>query len=194
MGVRSFLLAAVAAAFLTASPAANAALLPAVCQQEPVAQVFLPWLDVMNYVAVPDGGLEAGGAEWTLRGGATVVDGNEPFRVGGAGDARSLSLPDGASATTAATCRGLDRPTLRFFARSTSGLLPALHVEAVHEGIAVPVGVVSAGTGWQPTLPMLLPLNLLPDLGDEGSVAFRFTAVGGDFAIDDVYVDPYGKY
>lgn len=194
MGVRSLLLAAVAAAFLTVPPAADAALLPATCQQEPVAQVFLPWLDVMNYVGVPDGGLEAGGAGWTFRAGAAVVDGNEPFKVGGAGDARSLSLPPGASATTPLSCRGLDRPTLRFFARRTSGVLPVLRVEAVHEGVTVPVGTVTAGSAWQPALPLLLPLNLLPDLGDDGSVAFRFTALGGGFAIDDVYVDPYGKY
>ena len=192
--MRPSLLAAFAAAFFAVSSPAQAGLLPGMCQDERVSQVFLPWLDVMNYVAAPDGGLEAGGSGWTLRAGARVVAGNEPFHVGGAGDSHSLSLPPGASATTALTCRGLDRPTLRFFARRTSGLLPVLRVEAVHGGVAVPVGVVAGlGGAWQPTLPMLLPLNLLPALGD-GSVAFRFTALGGGFAIDDVYVDPYGKH
>ena len=192
--MRPLLLAAVAAVFLATSAPAHAGLLPAMCQDEEVSQVFLPWLDVMNYVAAPDGGLEAGGSGWTLRAGAKVVPGNEPFKVGGATDSLSLSLPAGASATTAVSCRGLDRPTLRFFARRTSGLLPVLRVEAVHGGVAVPVGVVAGlGGAWQPTLPMLLPLNLLPDLGGHG-VAFRFTALGGGFAIDDVYVDPYGKH
>jgi hypothetical protein len=193
--MRPLLTAAVAVAFLAFSPSAHAGLLPGTCQAEPAAQVFLPWLDLMNYVEAPDGGLEAGGSGWTLRAGAKVVPGNEPFKVGGAGDSQSLALPAGGSATTALSCRGLDRPTLRFFARRTSGLLPVLRVEAVHGGLAVPVGVVAGlGSAWQPTLPMLLPLNLLPDLGENGAVAFRFTALGGGFAIDDVYVDPYGKY
>jgi hypothetical protein len=193
--MRSLLIAAVVAAFLVPSTPAQAGLLPTTCASEPARQVFLPWLDLMNYVQAPDGGLEAGGADWTLRAGAKVVPGNEPFKVGGAGDSRSLALPAGASATTALSCHGLDRPTLRFFARRTSGLLPVLRVEAVHGGVAVPVGVVAGlGSAWQPTLPMLLPLNLLPDLDDDGAVAFRFTSLGGGFAIDDVYVDPYGKY
>ena len=192
--MRPFLLAALAAAFLVPASPAQAGLLPGLCQDERVSQVFLPWLDAMSYVAAPDGGLEAGGAGWTLREGAEVVPGNEPFQVGGAGDLRSLSIPAGASATTARTCRGVDRPTLRFFARRTSGRLPVLRVEAVHGTTAVLVGTIAAGSDWQPTAPLLLPLNLLPDLGDEGSLAFRFTASGGGFAIDDVYVDPYGKY
>ena len=193
--MRPLLLAALAAAFLATSSPAHAGVLPGLCQDEQVSQVFLPWLDVMNYVPAPDGGLEAGGSGWTLRAGAKVVPGNEPFMVGGETDAHSLSLPPGGSATTALSCRGLDRPTLRFFARRTSGQVPVLRVEAVHDGVAVPVGAVSGlGSAWQPTLPMVLPLNLLPDLGGDGSVAFRFTALGGGFAIDDVYVDPYGKH
>ena len=192
--MRVLLLAAVAAAFSVISTPAQAGLLPGTCDAVPARQVFLPWLDLMNYVGVPDGGLEAGGSDWVLRGGAAVVDGNEPFQVGGAGDARSLSLPAGASATTAPTCRGLDRPTLRLFARRTSGFLPVLRVDAVQDGLTVPVGTVIAGHAWQPTLPLVLPLNLLPDLADDAAVSFRFTAAGGSFAIDDVYVDPYGKY
>ena len=118
--MRPLLLAAVAAAFLATSAPAHAGLLPSMCKDERASQVFLPWLDVMNYVAAPDGGLEAGGSGWTLRGGATVVPGNEPFQVGGAADAHSLSIPAGGSATTAPSCRGLDRPTLRFFARRST--------------------------------------------------------------------------
>ncbi len=192
--MRPLLLAALAAALLAVPTSAQAAVLPGFCASEPSRQVFLPWLDVMNYVPVADGGVEAGASGWTLQGGAAVVNGNESFDVGGADDSRSLSLPPGASATTPATCRGLDRPTLRFFARRTSGLLPLLRVEALHGDLAVPVGVVTASGAWQPTLPMLLPLNLLPDLTDDGSVAFRFTALGGGFRIDDVYVDPYAKH
>src|SRR5918995_4672663 len=88
------------------------------CAAEPVARVFLPWGDPGWYASVPDGGLEAGGAGWTLRAGAAVVDGNEPFHVRSDSDARALSLPPGASASTPGTCVGPGHPTLRFFLRN----------------------------------------------------------------------------
>ena len=41
---------------------------------------------------------------------------------------------------------------------------------------------------------MLVIANLLPLLpGETTPVAFRFTAQGADWSIDDVYVDPYAK-
>ena len=41
---------------------------------------------------------------------------------------------------------------------------------------------------------MLVVANLLPLLpGEHTPVAFRFTALGGDWSIDDVYVDPYSR-
>jgi hypothetical protein len=37
--------------------------------------------------------------------------------------------------------------------------------------------------------------NLLPLLpGSKTAVAFRFTAVSGDWQIDDVYVDPFTRW
>jgi hypothetical protein len=41
---------------------------------------------------------------------------------------------------------------------------------------------------------MLVVANLLALLPNETTpVAFRFTAQGGDWSIDDVWVDPYGR-
>ena len=62
---------------------------------------------------------QSGGSGWTLERGAAVVHGNEPFYVGGGGDACALALPPGGSATTAPVCIGIEHPTLRFFARNT---------------------------------------------------------------------------
>jgi hypothetical protein len=50
------------------------------------------------------------------------------------------------------------------------------------------------GAGWSPTAPMVITPALLPLLpGEHTAVAFRFTAHGGDFQIDDVHVDPWGR-
>jgi hypothetical protein len=122
---------------------------------------------------------------WTLAGGAAVVEGNQPFLPGDS----SLSLPAGASATTAPICIGLEHPTVRFFARNTGSALSLLRVSAVVGESEVPLGLVPAGREWAPSPALLLGVNLL----GADSVAFRFAADGGQWSVDDVYVDPYSK-
>ena len=183
-------LALVALAFAAPSQAVAAG-----CPSQPMSQTFLPWLDPAWYVPAPGGDLEGNGAEWTLQDGAAVADGNEPFLAGG----RSLTLPAGSSATTAPMCVDVEHPTVRLIARNTGSPLSTLTVSVVFHDVlgvrrALPIGVVTAGPDWAPTLPMAMGVNLLSLLGDQ-DVAFRFTTAGdgGEWAIDDVYVDPYKK-
>jgi hypothetical protein len=194
-------LVAAAAAALTAAPPAHAGVLVASaqdCEPQPASQVFLRWLDPLRYEQAPGGDAEST-AGWTLSGGARVVSGNEPWKVGGSRDRSSLLLPRGSRATTGVMCVGISHPTLRFFAKRTSGLvLDSLAVEVLYETAggqvaSLPVGVVLAGGTWQPTLPLPVLASLLPLLpGEQTPVAFRFTPVGGgSWQIDDVYVDPW---
>lgn len=168
------------------------------CPEQPLDRTFRPWLDPAWYAQAPDGGFESGASGWTLER-AAVVDGNEPFRVGAAGDASSLALPAGASATTAPVCIGVEHPTLRFFARNTGGATSALAVSVVFRDAlglrhTLPVGLVTAGADWAPTPVVPVVVNLLSLLGDQ-QVAFRFAPADdrGEWTIDDVYVDPYKK-
>jgi hypothetical protein len=62
----------------------------------------------------------------------------------------------------------------------------------VFAGGELPIGLVLAGPAWTPTAPLPLTANLLAVLGEQ-QVAFRFAAAGGEWSIDDVYVDPYRK-
>lgn len=198
-------IAAVAAlAGLTAAPAAQAGPLVASaegCPSAPLEQPFLPWLDPADYVLVPNGGFENGASKWSLAG-SGVVAGNEPYYVHGADESKSLSIPSGASATSATMCVGLNEPTLRLFVRSGSpSLLSKLGVEVLYEDAlgnvrSASIGSVSAlsSTSWTPHVPMTIAANLLPLIGDKTPVKFRFTAQGSaDWQIDDVYVDPYRK-
>ena len=186
---------------LAAPAPADAGVLPGFCANPKLTQPFLPWLDPMQYVLAPDGGFEGNAEDWRLRNGADVVRGNESFHVRDEDDRRSLELPAGASARSPVMCVGLERPTVRFFARRTSGwLLSTLKVEVLYNGLdgklrTIALAPVTAlGTGWQPTLPLPILANLLPNLsGDQAVVAFRFTALSGTWRIDDVYVDPYAK-
>ena len=201
LAARTFLAVAAlvsCSAALVVAPAAAAGgnALVSTCDA-PMSQPFRTWLDPFTYTLAPDGGFESGAQGWTLTGGARVVGGNEPWRVNGAADSLSLSLPGGAQATSPELCIGLLSPTVRFFARNTALLgLGALAVEVgVKVGAAevfVPVGAALAGPGFQPTLPYLLLANLTnPLVGDRATVRLRFTAIGGKFGIDDVYVDPF---
>jgi hypothetical protein len=187
-------LAAPAQAGLLVSDAKNCA------ADAPSARVFQPWLDLAQYVPAP-GGFAESAAGWDLAGGARVVAGNEPWKVGGKAHGNSLLLPAGSSATTGVMCVGLGHPTMRFFAKRTSGtLLNPLVVEVQFEALggllkSLPIGVVLAGGQWQPTLPSLVVANLLPLLPNaQTPVRFRFTPAGrANWQIDDVYVDPWAR-
>ena len=197
------LLAMTAAATLSAlAPAgAQAGLLVSSatsCESQDVSQPFLPWADVANYVLAPGGELESAPAGWRL-GAASVVDGNEPWKVRDARDSHALAIPAGDSVTTASMCVGIEHPTLRFFARGGGGL-DTLRVEVLFEDALGQVHSTTIGavtpTQWAPTAPFPVVANLLPLLpGEHTAVAFRFTSVGtGAWTVDDVYDDPYARY
>lgn len=194
------------AALAATAAAADAGVLVAsssACDHPAVSTTFAPWLDYADYIALAGGDFEGGGAGWATDGPARVAAGNESFHVGGPGDARSLALQANSSVTSPAVCVGIEHPTIRFFARRRSTDLPAalstLRVDALVEledGAVVPVtiGAVSGTARWQPTLPMAIVGNLLALApGEHTPVAFRFTAMSGDWSIDDVWVDPYSR-
>ena len=127
-----------------------------------------------------------------------MVSGNEPFLASGT---HALALPGGSSATTAPMCVGITHPTVRFFAVNKGFLLSTLKVDAIYpdsSGVlrTLPLGVVASLPGWQPTLPMVALGDLVNPLlsGGSAQLSIRFTPLlGGDWRVDDVYVDPYMK-
>ena len=65
----------------------------------------------------------------------------------------------------------------------------------IRSNAVAPMGAVTAGSSWAPSAPLPIVVNLLPLLPDSRTaVAFSFTASGGSFQIDDVYVDPYRSH
>ena len=170
------------------------------CDSASSSRVFLPWYDVANYFLAPGGDFESGASGWALSGGAGVVDGNEPWNVTGGGGS-SLRLPAGSSATSPAVCVGIEHPTIRFFEKSSGASLgSSLRVDVVFEDAwgklhDLTIGRETRG-GWEVTPAYAVVANLLPLLpGEHTAVAFRFTPEGtGSWQIDDLHVDPYGKY
>jgi hypothetical protein len=201
--IRRAALAAVAAsvAAMAFASTASAGILTASasdCGDETLSQPFLGFGDQAQYKKVAGGNFEGSLEGWSLKGGAKVVAGNEPWKVGGSTHSKSLLLPQGSSVITPVACVGLKEPTLRLFAKRNSGLLGistlavSVYVKtSLGLVVPVPVGVVLNNGQWKATPAMLIVANLLPLLpGDRTPVAFQFTPVLGSWQIDDVYVDP----
>ena len=203
---RTLIVSAAISIFMCLAPAtANAGILVNTesaknCTTQVLEQPFKRWLDYFRYTLVPGGNFESGAPAWTLSN-AKVVSGNEPFYVRSSRDARSLSLGASGSAVSRPVCVGIDYPILRFFARNRGLVTSSLSVEVLFETslgqvMSMPVGVVPSLGSWQPTLPVAVVANLLPLLPNQKTaVAFRIRAVGlgGNWQIDDVFVDPHRR-
>ena len=182
----STVLAGALAALAVAAPA-NAA----TCSGK-TSQPFAPWGDFNLYELAPNGTLESTNG-WTLTGGAALVRGSEPFAVTGRLGQYSLSIPEGATATSPVMCLDDERPTFRFFARSPQGDAATLGAEALADKPAqvAALGSIAGTAEWAPT-PVLETgaAGLLIDRKGTVAVRLRFTADVGDWQIDDLHVDP----
>ena len=180
------------AAALVASTSAQASLLNHLVKVDPcdsatLSQPFTPWLDFDYYKLAPGGDGSLTG--WSLGGGAQQVSGGEPWNVSGSAT-NSLSLPAGGNAISPQTCVDAAYPTFRLFVGGTPGSTAAVSV--VYNGVSIPVGVVTAGLNWSPTLPMTTASALWGALdGGSANIQLQFTGLTGSVQVDDVEVDPF---
>jgi hypothetical protein len=198
-----FALAAAVATLGVLPGAAEAATTPTVTSlcAGTLSQPFSRWADFNAYTLAPGGDFE-GGAAWTLSGGATVGAGSEGFAVTGKLGTRSLSVPAGGTAVSPDICIDPTRETFRFFARNASTSTTAkLRVEILYQGksgawMTIMGGIMNAAKvpGWQvsPVYSNSSNLALLSGLPNP-PIHYRFTASGGAWQVDDVYVDPYRR-
>lgn len=197
-----FATAVAAMAVLAPAGTANAGLLSqsaGPCPSYPMSAVFSKWGDPMKYTLAPGGAFESTSG-LTFTGGAKIVAGNESSYVHSTADRNSVLIPSGGTVTTGPICVGLDKPTVRFFAKRPSfALLPLMTVEGVFTTKAggtasLPlVGVPLAGSSWSLQLPMVTTGAVL-ELGDTTMMRFRIRSVLGTWQVDDFYVDPLRRY
>jgi hypothetical protein len=196
--LRKKLLAAAVAGLglLAAAPAAQAA----ACTPQPATgQPFTQWDDLGFYTLVPGGDIEGDLSGWTLDG-AQVVEGNEPFQIGGTADHRSLALTEGDSVTTAPICIDDTYPWFRFFARNTAGSKAKLRVEVLYTDAKGKLREEGTGdyetreSDWLPTGSLAIDVDWDKVPGGAVPISFRFTAESNSsFLVDDVYVDPMAR-
>jgi hypothetical protein len=184
-------------AALVVAPVAGAA-----CPQQPTTKAFKGHGDNADYTLVSNGAFESGTAGWALTG-ASVAAGNEPWKVRAAADSKSLAIKAATGRVLSPSfCVGVEHPTFRFFARRTTGTWGNLNVrlrwkEASGATNETTVGSLGAATtSWQVS-PKLALATVLPlwNAGMTASVQIVFEPerFGGDWVVDDVYVDPYTR-
>lgn len=172
------------------------------CQYTGAEQVFSRWGDTHSYVLAPDGGFEAGAEGWSLAGGARAVQGNESYYLHDAGDARSLSLPAGGSATSPSVCMSIDTPSLRMMVRNGGDPSSRLRVEARYSLLGLVrtnvVDDVAAGSSWTPSQQLSVVLGLSTVVGTlvPSAIQIRVRPLDerGQWQVDDIYVDPFARH
>ena len=182
-----------------AAPARTAATSPATCPARTMVTPFSRWGDSGRYFLLDNGGFESGSTSWTLAGGAKVVSGNESYALNSSRDRYSLSLPVGASAQSDATCFDVTAQTVRLMVKGPSSSGAQLKVDAyvltqTSSGVnirTVSTQIVNPGSSWNPSTPVTFSLGQSQMLAATATVRFTFTALGGAWQIDDVYVDPF---
>jgi hypothetical protein len=199
------ILVAVALAIVALGSGAQAALAygtPLACASRSEAAVFAPWGDRATYFPVFNGGFESGSTGWLLANGARVVDGNEPYHVGGWWNGHSLRMTPGSSAESRTFCVSRGEDTLRLFVNNnhTSGAI--LHVDAIAVNpdngavgySAFDVNGDVPSSPWAPTMQLKIP-NVLGGSGTE-MLTLRFSLRGTQttWAIDDIYIDPFKSW
>jgi len=198
-----YLLPACIAAVLCSVPAANAGLIGNLRSNCPSGgtQVFAPWQDTAYYLLAPNGSFELGSYGWSLNGGASIVNGNEPFYPTGT---HSLYLPSGSTATSPNVCLGTQQLYIRMFVKDKGGSDSGLRVRVLWYGLLNQLlgysdfAVFPSGGDWAPsdqvqsTGGLLTPLPVVALLSST-SARIQITPLGSGsrWQVDDVYIDPY---
>lgn len=168
------------------------------CSSPLIQNPFARFGDRRNYVMAPSGSFESGSAGWQLSGTAKRVTDADPVDLGAYDGAGMLSLPARSSAISPSMCVDFDYPTFRLTTKAlTKG---EFKIEITYPDAPRPVWeelkkfdgyqFTNAGSGWR----LSDDIDMKVDLGGKESgfrrVAFRFTALTGNWRVDDLYVDP----
>jgi hypothetical protein len=185
-----------------AASAATTKTTVAPCTTEPEATPFAAWGDDSDYFLVPNGDFAQGGTDWRLTGGASVVNGGEPFGVV-AGDSHSVAIPNGAQAVSEPQCLAIGEEDVRMFLNNPGVPGSILHVDAQVTNpltgltFATTFNLNSSAmpTGWGPSPTLVIP-NLLGGLldgilGQDLTLTFTTQGTPATWNIDDVFVDPF---
>jgi hypothetical protein len=188
-------LAAAAGASLALLALPGTAAAASVCPVQVTAPVFAQFGDPRDYYLAPGGSFE-GSVSWAKSGGVSLVAGNEPWFLAGAGHTTAVRLTQGGTITSAKLCVTAAEPYLRFVAKATGyGSLVVSVTGKSGSGTKFTSATTSISAGahraWAPS--RLVSLNTASYTSDDpGYVEITFRSQG-DWVVDDVFVDPYRR-
>ena len=172
------------------------------CEAPTLFNPLVAFKDARDYFVAPAGDFEDPSLPgWQLTGGATVTSGSSSHAVTGDGQANSLSLPPGSSATTPEMCVDLNYPTFRFFATQLAAdtdsdlavdvVYPALAKDNVREAKKFRL---RAKDGWRLSDDIKLEPQRLGKRSGWRRIAIRFRVEAGKkasaYRVDDILIDP----
>ena len=181
-----------AAVLVGAAPA----IASAACPTSPSTAALASYGDSSAYTLLTGGSFEGGAPGWSLTNAAVTS------ASGANGGVHSLVIQPNGTAVSPSLCVSTEYPSFRFFVRQVSGasLLSSLNVSLRWTvlgmlPVTTTVATLKPGTTWTLT-PVLKLAKALPLLSSTQvltiSVAFQ-SSLGGTWAIDDVYIDPYSR-
>jgi hypothetical protein len=172
------------------------------CSSPRIENPFTRFGDHRNYVMAPSGSFESTKLlGWQLAGSAQRVTEFDPVDLGARDGTGMLALPARASAISPTMCVDLDYPTFRVLTKAVGSIDSSeFKIEITYPDSYKPVWeelskfdgkqFTNAGSGWRLTNDM----DMKPTLGGKTAgfrrVAFRLTALAGNWRVDDLYVDP----
>jgi hypothetical protein len=192
-------LGATFAAFLAFSPVGQAA----TCTALPTSTIFSSFNDFNNYFAMPGGSFEAGAPGWSFQNAGIVGATNDTFTTG----SHALKLSNAGSVTSAPICINPQIPMLRFFVKSnvaagSTGNYSQLNVSALIKNSAGSqltyfLGQLQGSSYGSWTLSPQFTWGKQFDswlFQADGTATLQlqltYQGQGGQWWIDDVYVDP----
>jgi len=191
------LVLATSAASLAISGVADAA-----CPAGTLSQPFKQFGDNAYYTLAPGAGFESGMTAWSLSG-STLATGNERYFLRGTSDSRALKVAANGVAVSPSLCVDSGMPTLRLVGKKlNANVTGQLKVEILYKTSSGDTKVSLAGqmahgskenySDWKPSNILKLTTALpISSLGGTATVQLRVSAdKGGDWLIDDVFVDP----
>jgi hypothetical protein len=187
------------------------ALAQASCPLPSTLQAFQKFGDTASYTLVEGGLFESGAPNWSLNRAQIINESPEEetqryeqvgYRYDGyynygyhPGLGHSLAIDDNGEAVSPPFCVNAEFPSFRFLARQRYGYYGRLSVSlrwsdsnGTHETADAEI---SPSSKWTLT-PVLLLASKLP-AGTTPNVRLVFQPTGGEWAIDDVYIDPYRR-
>ena len=169
------------------------------CSKPLAEKPFAKFGDKRYYVMAPSGSFENSAVSgWQLSGGAKRVSEADPVDLGANDGAGLLALPKGAKAISPTMCVDFDYPSFRLLSKALNK--GELKIEITYPDVNKPVWeelkkydgdqFQNAGSGWKLTDDIDMKIDLGGKQDGYRKVAFRFTALSGNWRMDDLYVDP----